>query len=89
MLGLFPLCMSVSVYCVFTSGCVTAQSTLPSDDSRLFPHSVQSVVLLVGNLLTVLLMSAEMKDEACSVSRDISVGHDNQTHPSPLQVTLS
>lgn len=62
---------------------------LGDDCSEAFAHYIQSVYLLVGNLFSALLVSLEMKDEACSLSHDISVGHDNQTHPSPLRMTLS
>lgn len=100
MFQLFPWCVSP----VFTCGCVSTHTPPPSDGSRLIlgsgmrsvsdfdcseasPHYVPSVFLSVGNLFTV-LVSLEMEDEACSLSHDISVGPDNQTHPSPLQMTL-
>lgn len=70
--------------------CVSDFALLFGDDcSETFPHYMQSVFLLVGNLFTALLMSLERKEEACSLTHDISVGLHNQTHPSPPQMTLS
>lgn len=70
--------------------CVSDFALLFGDDcSETFPHYMQSVFLLVGNLFTALLMSLEMKEEACSLTHNISVGLHNQTHPSPPQMTLS